>query len=131
MTSYSNTPRNGNGGDNGGNGAINGRGIKHRDLSHNELVELAADAVSGMSPVVPSLGQVPKIFEGVTPGEVSSELKRREAVRKETEAEGALFEFATVWEEQSLSWRAEALKWFATESNLSDIWNAYVRARIK
>jgi len=124
---YINTSRNGN----GGNGLINGRGIKHRDLSHDELVELAADAVSGMSPVVPSLAQAPKIFEGITQNEVSTELKRREAVQKETEAEGALFEFAAVWEGQSLDWRAEALKWLATKQDLSDIWAAYVHAKTK
>src|SRR4029453_3552330 len=63
-----------------GNGSINGRGIKHRDFAHPQLVELAADAVSGVQPVVPSLSQAPKIFEGVTQGEVSEELKRREVV---------------------------------------------------
>jgi hypothetical protein len=104
-----------------GNGSINGRGIKHRDLTHHQLVELAADAVSGVQPVVPSLSQAPKIFEGVTQGEVSEELKRREVVRKDAEAEKVLFEFADVWSERPLRWRVEALKWIATMRDLEDV----------
>jgi hypothetical protein len=70
---------------------------------------------------VPSLGQVPAIFPGVTQTEVSTELKRREAVRKDAEAEKLLFEFADVWSEQTLAWRAEALKWIATRGDLADV----------
>ena len=104
-----------------GNGSINGRGIKHRDLTHHQLVELAADAVSGVQPVVPSLSQAPKIFEGVTQGEVSEELKRREAAHKNAEAEKVLFDFADVWSEQSFFWRVEALRWIATKTDLEDV----------
>jgi hypothetical protein len=104
-----------------GNGSINGRGIKHRDLTHHQLVELAADAVSGVHPVVPSLSQAPKIFEGVTQSEVSEELKRREVARRDAEAEKVLFEFADVWSEQSFYWRVEALKWIATMRDLEDV----------
>jgi hypothetical protein len=106
---------------NGSNGSINGRGIKRRDLTHQQLVELAADAVSGTHPVVPSLSQVPKIFEGVTQREVSEELRRREVARRDAKAEKALFEFADAWGEQSLVWQAEALKWIAAKSNLEDV----------
>ena len=104
-----------------GNGSINGRGIKRRDLTHHQLVELAADAVSGVHPVVPSLSQASKIFEGVTQSEVGEELKRREAARKNAEAEKVLFEFADVWSEQSFRWRVEALKWIALMRNLEDV----------
>jgi hypothetical protein len=104
-----------------GNGSINGRGIKHRDLTHHQLVELAADAVSGVQPVVPSLSQAPKIFEGVSQSEVSEELKRREVACKNAEAEKVLFEFADVWSERSLPWRVEALKWIAAKRDLEDI----------
>jgi hypothetical protein len=104
-----------------GNGSIIGRGIKRRDLTHHQLVELAADAVSGVHPVVPSLSQAPKIFEGVTQSEVSEELKRREVVRRDAEAEKVLFEFADVWSEQSLFWRIEALRWIATKGDLEDV----------
>jgi hypothetical protein len=104
-----------------GNGSINGRGIKRRDLTHHELVELAADAVSGVHPVVPSLSQAPKIFEGVTQAEVSAEIKRREAAHKNNEAEKVLFAFADVWSEQGLAWRVDALKWISTHSDLWDI----------
>jgi hypothetical protein len=83
-----------------GNGSINGRGIKHRDLTHHQLVELAADAVSGVHPVVPSLSQAPKIFEGVSQSEVSEELKRREVTRKDAEADKVLFAFADAWSER-------------------------------
>jgi hypothetical protein len=55
------------------NGSINGRGIKHRDLTHRQLVELAADAVSGVHPVVPSLSQASKIFEGQEPRHIAGE----------------------------------------------------------
>jgi hypothetical protein len=111
-----------------GNGSINGRGIKRRDLTHHELVELAADAVSGVHPVVPSLSQAPKIFEGVTQAEVSEELKRREGVRKDATAEKVLFDFADVWSERSPSWRAEALRWIAVASDLSDVRYALILA---
>lgn len=104
-----------------GNGSINGRGIKRRDLTHHQLVELAADAVSGVHPVVPSLSQASRIFEGVTQSEVSEELKRREVVRRDAEAEKVLFEFADVWSERSLYWRVEALKWIATKRDLEDV----------
>jgi hypothetical protein len=104
-----------------GNGSINGRGIKRRDLTHHQLVGLAADAVSGVYPVVPSLSQASKIFEGVTKSEVSKELKRREVARMDAEAEKALFEFADVWSEQSPDWQAEALKWIATKRDLEDV----------
>jgi hypothetical protein len=104
-----------------GNSVINGRGIKHRGLTHRQFVGLAADAVAGIHPVVPSLEQVPAIFSGVTRAEVGAELKRRETDRKYNEAEKALFAFADAWCEQSLAWRVDALKWIATESDLSDI----------
>jgi hypothetical protein len=104
-----------------GNSVINGRGIKHRGLTHRQFVGLAADAVAGIHPVVPSLGQVPAIFSGVTQAEVSAELKRREAARKDNEADNALFAFADVWGKQSLAWRVDALKLIATESDLFDI----------
>ena len=122
-TSYNNhstVPVNGNG---GGNGTINGRGIKRRALTHThyQLVELAADAVAGIHPLVPSLEQVPAIFPGVSRAEVSTELKRREAFHKSEEAEKALFAFADAWSEQPLAWRVDALKWIATNSDLSDI----------
>jgi hypothetical protein len=104
-----------------GNGSINGRGIKRRDLTHHQLVELAADAVSGVHPVVPSLGQVPRIFEGVTQSEVSEEIKRREADRKNAEAERILFAFADLWAEQPFAWRAQALKWISTKKDCWDI----------
>ena len=90
-------------------------------MTHHQLVELAADAVSGVHPVVPSLSQAPKIFEGVTQSEVSEELKRREVARRDAEAEKVLFEFADVWSEQSFYWRVEALKWIATMRDLEDV----------
>jgi hypothetical protein len=71
--------------------------------------------------VVPSLSQASKIFEGVTQSEVSEELKRREVARRDAEAEKVLFEFADVWSERSLYWRAEALKWIATKRDLEDV----------
>jgi hypothetical protein len=106
-----------------GNGSIPilGRGIRRRDLSHLELVELAADAVSGRHPVVLSLSQATKVFEGVTQAEVSAEIKRREAAHKNNEAEKVLFAFADVWSEQGLAWRVDALKWISTHSDLWDI----------
>jgi len=104
-----------------GNRTINGRGVKRRDLTHYGLVGLAADAVAGIHPVVPSLGQVPAIFPGVSQAEVSAELKRREATRKDSEAENALFAFADAWREQPLAWRVDALKWISTHSDLRDI----------
>jgi hypothetical protein len=119
---HSALPVNGN-----GNSTINGRGIKHRDLTHSQLVGLAADAVAGIYPVQPSLGQVPAIF-GVTPAEVSAELKRRDAVRKDAEAENALFVFADVWSEQSLTWRVNALRWFSTRADLGDVRLALITA---
>jgi hypothetical protein len=114
-----------------GNGSINGRGIKHRDLTHHQLVELAADAVSGVQPVVPSLSQASKIFQGVSQSEVSDELKRREVARKNAEAEKVLFEFANVWSEQSFRWRVEALKWIALGRNLEDVQSALAGAMQK
>jgi hypothetical protein len=114
-----------------GNGSINGRGIKRRDLTHYQLVNLAADAVSGVHPVVPSLSQAPKIFEGVTQSEVSEELKRRDVVRKDAEADKVLFAFADAWSERSLPWRAEALKWIAVRSDLEDVRLALVVAMQK
>jgi hypothetical protein len=115
---YSTVPVNGN-----GNSTINGRGIKRRgrNLTHHELVELAADAVAGIHPVVPSLEQVQAIFPGVTGTEVSTELKHRKASRKDEEAEKALFAFSDAWSEQPFAWRVDALKWIATNSDLSDI----------
>ena len=114
-----------------GNGSINGRGIKRRDLTHHQLVELAADAVSGVHPVVPSLSQASRIFEGVTQSEVSEELRRREVARRDAEAEKVLFEFADVWSEQPLDWRVEALKWIAVKSDLEDVRLALVIAMRK
>jgi hypothetical protein len=113
---HSSPPVNGN-----GDSTINGRGIKRRDLTHQGLVKLAADAVAGVHPVVPSLGQVPAIFPGVTQTEVSAELKRREAARKDNEAEKVLFAFADAWREQPLAWRVDALRWISTRSDLWDI----------
>jgi hypothetical protein len=104
-----------------GNGTINGRGIKHRALTHNELVGLAADSVAGIHPVAPSLEQVSGIFPGVSRAEVSAELRRRAAVRKDVEVEDALFTLGNAWGEQSLAWQANALKWISTYSDLRDI----------
>jgi hypothetical protein len=104
-----------------GNGSINGRGIKRRDLTHHQLVELAADAVSGVQPVVPSLSQASKIFEGVTQSELSDELRRREVAHKNAEAEKVMFAFADVWSEQSFHWRVEALRWIAVRRDLEDV----------
>jgi hypothetical protein len=105
MTSI-NSSQNGNG---NGNGTINDRGILRRDLTHHELVGLAADAVAGVHPVVPSLGQVPAIFSGVTSAEVSAELKRRETSHKECEMQDALHRFVRVWDASPLSWRVYAV----------------------
>jgi hypothetical protein len=102
MHKHSSPPTNGN-----GNATINGRGIKHRDLTHYEL---AADAVAGIHPVVPSLGQMPAIFPSVTQTEVSAELKRREASRKQDEAQTALLNFIQVWDAGSPDWRVEAVR---------------------
>jgi hypothetical protein len=109
-----------------GNGTINGRGIKHRDLTHHELVGLAADSVAGIHPVVPSLGQVPAIFPGVTPTEVSAELKRRETSRKEDKAQDALHRFIRAWDASPLSWRVSAIE----SIGVSAVWDA-VAATIK
>jgi uncharacterized protein (DUF2384 family) len=98
---------------NGNNGSINGRGIKRRDLTHDELVDLALDAVDGTHPVVLSLSQASKVFEGVTQNELSERRKQREVARRDAEAEKALFNFADVWSERSPVWQAEALKWIA------------------
>jgi hypothetical protein len=103
-----------------GNGSILGRGIKHRDLTHHELVGLAADAVSGAHPVVPSLPQAPFIFEGVRQAEISAELKRRETLRKEGEAEDALLRFAHAWDASSPSWRVSAVKYLGVGA----VWDA-------
>lgn len=111
-----------------GNGTINGRGIQRRDLTHNELVDLAADAVTGVHPVQPSLAQVPSIFVGVTQAEVSAKIKQRESARKDAEAEKVMFDFAGVWAERSLSWRAEALRWIAQANDLSDVRYALILA---
>jgi hypothetical protein len=111
-----------------GNSTINGRGIRHRDLTHHQLIGLATDAVSGVHPVVPSLGQAPTLFPGVTQGEIREELKRREAARKSNEAEKVLFAFADVWSEQPLAWRVDALKWISTRSDLWDIQTALAAA---
>jgi hypothetical protein len=113
------------------NGSINGRGIKHRDLTHYQLVELAADAVSGVHPVVPSLSQASKIFEGVTQSEVSEELKRREVAGRDAETDKVLFAFADAWGERSFYWRVEALKWIAARSDLEDVRLALVGAMQK
>jgi hypothetical protein len=120
---HSHPPVNGN-----GNSTINGRGIRRRDLTHQQLIELAADAVSGMHPVVPSLGQAPTLFPGVTQGEIREELKQREAAHKNNEAEKVLFAFADVWSEQPLAWRVDALKWISTHSDLRDIRTALAAA---
>jgi hypothetical protein len=114
----SNFSQNGNG---NGNGAINGKGIKRRALTHNELIDLAADAVAGVHPVVPSLEQVPAIFSGITRAEVRERLNFREACRKAEEEEATLFAFADAWREQSLAWRMNGLRWISTRSDLSDI----------
>lgn len=113
------------------NGTINGRGIARRDLSHRQLVGLAADAVSGVHPVQPSLGQVPSIFAGVTQAEVSEELKRREATAKANKAEEILFAFADLWAAQPFHWRVYALQWIGELRDLRDIEVALRAATVK
>jgi hypothetical protein len=120
MTS-TNFSQNGNG---NGNGTINGRGIKHRDLTHHQLVGLAADTVTGIHPVVPSLEQVPGIFLGVSRAEVSAELKRREATHKEDEAQDALHRFVRVWDASPLSWRQSAVSIIGVD----EVWDAIAEA---
>jgi hypothetical protein len=114
-----------------GHSPLNGRGIKHRNLTHDQLVGLAADSVTGVYPVVPSLSQVPAIFTGVTPRDVRAELKRRATVDKDAEAERILFQFADVWSAQSADWRASALKWIATTKDLEDVRSALTLATTK
>jgi hypothetical protein len=103
-----------------GNGSILGRGIKRRELSHYDLVELAADSVSGVSPVVPSIQQAPFIFEGVSRAEISEVLKRREANRKEDEAEDILFRFFNTWKGHPLDWRVRAVQYIGVD----EVWDA-------
>jgi hypothetical protein len=116
MTS-TNFSGNGNG---SGNGSILGRGIKHRDLTHGQLVGLAADAVSGALPVVPSIQQAPFIFEGVSRAEISAELKRRETAYEEDEAADALLRFIHAWDAASPSWRVAAIKHIGVDG----VWDA-------
>jgi hypothetical protein len=107
-----------------GSSTINGRGIGRRGLTHYELVELAADAVSGTHPVVPSIQQAPFIFAGVSRAEISTELKRREAYRKEGEAWNALLNFIDAWNAASPSWRTEAV----THLGVTTVWDAIAEA---
>jgi len=45
-----------------GSATINGRGIGHRKLDQDQAAELAADAVTGARPVVPSYEQACRLF---------------------------------------------------------------------
>jgi hypothetical protein len=67
---------NGNGG--AVNGSVNGRGLHHRKLSHEQRVALAADVVIGEKPFAPSQAQYCSLF-GITPAALRAELKVRVA----------------------------------------------------
>jgi hypothetical protein len=118
--SHTSSYKNGNG---NGNGSILGRGLKRRNLSHEQLVELAADAASGELKVVPSLSQVPAIFPGVTRAEVSAELHRRKNDQGGDEVKEILNAFAQLWSQRSPAWRLLALKHISTD-DLKDVWYA-------
>jgi hypothetical protein len=62
-----------------GSEPVNGRGIKHRKLTHQELVSLAADIATGSRPYVPSLAHTCSAL-GVPIAAVRAEIKRRVAV---------------------------------------------------
>ena len=63
-----------------GNGStpVNGRGIKHRKLTRQGRVSLAADIVTGSRPYVPSLAQTCTVFD-VPVTAVRAEIKARAA----------------------------------------------------
>jgi hypothetical protein len=68
---------NGNGG-----GIVNGRGLRHRKMTRDQAVQLAADVASGR-PFRPSVHQSADIF-GVPLSHVTKELNARTAARKNT-----------------------------------------------
>jgi hypothetical protein len=61
-------------------GAVNGRGLRHRKMSRNQALELAADIATGR-PFVPSLHHLADIF-GVPVGSLSKAVKARAAAQE-------------------------------------------------
>jgi len=59
-------------------GAINGRSIPYSNLTENERVRLAADAVTAVHPFIPSVKTAARDF-GTTPAKISAELNHRAA----------------------------------------------------
>jgi hypothetical protein len=72
---------------NGNGSAVNGRGLRHRKMSRDEAVELAADIAAGR-PFVPSLHHLADIF-GVPVGSLSKAVKARTAAQEAASSEEA------------------------------------------
>jgi cytochrome c556 len=69
------------------NGAINGRSLSYCNLSEQERVQAAADAVTGVRRFIPSIRQAAEDFK-TTPAKVSAELDRRAAQQRTEQVRG-------------------------------------------
>jgi hypothetical protein len=107
-----------------GNGAVNGRGLRHRRLWPGERIALAADVATKQRLFEPSLGQVAHLF-GVPIVQLRAELKARAAhqqhleERDHTEAE-QVNAIVTAWNNASFSAREVAVPMMGIDA----IWQA-------
>jgi len=106
----------------GNGGAVNGRGLHHRKLSHKQRVTLAADVVIGEKPFEPSQAQYCSLF-GITPAALRAELKVRAAANGNGLSE-QVKQLVGLWASLSQSERVKAFQTIGT----AEVWDALVSA---
>jgi hypothetical protein len=105
------------------NGSVNGRGLKHRKLTRQEAVSLAADLVSGQQQLKPSLEQVCDLLPVVTVAAVRAELKARAAANGNAPLSDEAAYFVAVWSALSSVDREAAVK----AMGVAEVWDVLAR----
>jgi hypothetical protein len=97
---------------------LRGRGLKHRKLTRQERVRLAADMVTGLRRFEPSLGQAGLIFD-ITPVAIRAEIK----ARRENGGANAAQTIVQAWNDASESDREMAIN----AIGVAAVWDALAR----
>jgi hypothetical protein len=97
---------------------LRGRGLKHRKLTRQERVRLAADLVTGQRRFEPSLGQVTSILDVTAPA-VRAEIKARRGNGQASVAQAIVH----AWNDASESDREVALE----QIGIAAVWDVLAR----